>query len=63
MEENVVSATKSARLYSDVTKEEAIRLISEIGKVPVQRNTNYEVVKIHSNGAELPTPQANLVTA
>ena len=26
MEENVVSATKSARLYSDVTKEEAIRL-------------------------------------
>ncbi len=44
MEENVVSATKSARLYSGVTKEEAIRLISETGKIPVQRNTNYEIV-------------------
>ena len=48
MEENVVSATKSSRLYSEVTKEEAIRLIRETGKVPIQRNTNYEIVKIHS---------------
>ena len=48
MEENVVSATKSARLYSGVTKNEAIRLISEIGKIPVQRNTNYEIVKAYS---------------
>ncbi|MBI3252630.1 MAG: dehypoxanthine futalosine cyclase [Candidatus Omnitrophica bacterium] len=48
MEENVVSATKSDKLYAGVTKDEAIRLISEIGKIPVQRNTNYEVVKIHS---------------
>ncbi len=48
MEENVVSATRSARLYSGVTKTEAIRLISETGKIPVQRNTNYEIVKIHS---------------
>ncbi len=47
MEENVVSATKSARLYSGVTKEEAIRLIAETGKIPVQRNTNYEIVKIY----------------
>ncbi len=47
MEENVVSATKSARLYSDVTKEEAIRLIAETGKIPAQRNTNYEIVKIY----------------
>ena len=48
MEENVVSATKSSRLYSEVTKEEAIRLIAETGKIPVQRNTNYELVKVYS---------------
>ena len=52
MEENVVSATKSDKLYSGVTKEEAIRLIREIGKIPVQRNTNYQVVKVHA-----PEPQ------
>jgi cyclic dehypoxanthinyl futalosine synthase len=43
MEENVVSATGSDRLYSGVTKDEAIRLIREAGKVPLQRNTNYEI--------------------
>ena len=48
MEENVVSATKSDSLYSGVTKEEAIRLIAEIGKIPVQRNTNYELVRVYS---------------
>ncbi len=48
MEENVVSATKSDRLYSEVSKEEAIRLIREAGKLPVQRNTNYEVVRVYS---------------
>ena len=47
MEENVVSATKSDKLYSGVTKEEAIRLIREAGKTPVQRNTNYEVVQTY----------------
>ncbi len=47
MEENVVSATKSDRLYSEVTKEEAIRLIAETGKIPAQRNTNYEIIKIY----------------
>ena len=47
MEENVVSATKSDRLYSEVTKEEAIRLITETGKIPAQRNTNYEIVKTY----------------
>ena len=47
MEENVVSATRSDRLYSGVTKEEAIRLIAETGKTPTQRNTNYEIVRIH----------------
>lgn len=51
MEENVVSATNSDKLYSGVTKEEAIRLIRESGKTPVQRNTNYEVVKAHSQDA------------
>ncbi len=49
MEENVVSATKSDKLYSGVTKEEAIRLIQETGKTPVQRNTNYEIVKVYSD--------------
>jgi len=44
MEENVVSATGIP--YEGVTKEEALRLIREAGKVPVQRNTRYEVVKI-----------------
>jgi dehypoxanthine futalosine cyclase len=53
MEENVVSATKSDKLYSNVTKEEAIRLIRETGKTPVQRNTNYEVVQVHSLEADL----------
>ncbi len=48
MEENVVSATKSSSLYANVTKEEAIRLIAETGKIPAQRNTNYEIVKIYS---------------
>ena len=48
MEENVVSATKSAHLYSGVTKEEAIRLIRETGKIPMQRNTNYEIVQVYS---------------
>ncbi len=47
MEENVVSATKSKSLYSNVTKEEAIRLLRETGKIPVQRNTNYEIVRAH----------------
>ena len=56
MEENVVSATKSSRLYSEVTKEEAIRLIAETGKIPTQRNTNYEIVRTYS-------PQEFLVTA
>ena len=56
MEENVVSATKSSRLYSEVTKEEAIRLIAETGKIPAQRNTNYEIVRTYS-------PQEFLVTA
>ncbi len=53
MEENVVSATKSDKLYSGVTKDEAIRLIQEAGKIPVQRNTNYEVVKIYSEDPAL----------
>src|SRR3989344_5969604 len=56
MEENVVSATKSDKLYSDVSKDEAIRLIRETGKTPVQRNTNYEVVKVHPLEVELVTP-------
>src|SRR3989338_3856813 len=49
MEENVVSATGSDRLYSGVTKDEAIRLIQETGKTPVQRNTNYEVIRVYSS--------------
>lgn len=49
MEENVVSATKSANLYAGVTKEETVRLIREAGKIPCQRNTNYEIVKIYSS--------------
>ena len=49
MEENVVSATGSGHLYAGVTKEEAIRLIQEIGKTPVQRNTNYEVLRVYSS--------------
>jgi cyclic dehypoxanthinyl futalosine synthase len=53
MEENVVSATKSDKLYSEVTKEEAIRLIRETGKTPVQRNTNYEVVKTYPIETEM----------
>lgn len=56
MEENVVSATKAAGLYSGVTKEEAIRLIAETGKIPTQRNTNYEIVRVFS-----PEPTAVLV--
>lgn len=52
MEENVVSATKSDKLYTEVTKEEAVRLIRETGKIPTQRNTNYEVVKVHAGEAE-----------
>ncbi len=51
MEENVVSATGSDKLYSGVTKEEAIRLIAETGKTPAQRNTNYEIVKIYPRDA------------
>ena len=53
MEENVVSATKSDKLYTEVTKEEAIRLIRETGKVPTQRNTNYEIVKTYPVESEL----------
>ena len=53
MEENVVSATKSDKLYAGVTKEEAIRLISEMGKVAAQRNTNYEIVKLHTHQPHL----------
>src|SRR3990167_2205010 len=52
MEENVVSATGSDRLYSGVTKEEAIRLIAETGKIPTQRNTNYEIVRVFSPQVE-----------
>src|SRR3989338_7061406 len=53
MEENVVSATKSAKLYTEVTKEEAIRLLRETGKTPTQRNTNYEIVKTYPLESEL----------
>jgi len=53
MEENVVSATKSAKLYTEVTKEEAIRLLRETGKTPTQRNTNYEIVKTYPLETEL----------
>lgn len=53
MEENVVSATKSDKLYTEVSKEEAIRLIREAGKAPTQRNTNYEIIKTHSVETEL----------
>lgn len=53
MEENVVSATASDKLYSNVSKEEAVRLIREAGKIPVQRNTNYEIVKIYSAEPQL----------
>ncbi len=53
MEENVVSATKSDKLYTEVTKDEAIRLIREAGKVPAQRNTNYEIVKTYAVETEL----------
>ena len=53
MEENVVSATKSSRLYSGVTKDEAIRLIAETGKTPAQRNTNYEIVNTYSMNESL----------
>lgn len=56
MEENVVSATKSGSLYAGVTKEEAIRLIGESGRLPVQRNTNYEIVKAFA--AEVPALNA-----
>ncbi|MCG3175886.1 MAG: Cyclic dehypoxanthine futalosine synthase [Candidatus Omnitrophica bacterium] len=49
MEENVVSATGSDRLYSGVTKDEAIRLIREAGRIPVQRNTNYETVRTYAD--------------
>jgi 2-iminoacetate synthase ThiH len=55
MEENVVSATKSDKLYTEVTKEEAVRLIRETGKTPAQRNTNYEIVKVYANEAEFAT--------
>ena len=48
MEENVVSATGSDKLYAGVTKEEAIRLIVESGREAAQRNTNYEIVKVHT---------------
>ncbi len=48
MEENVVSATMSDKLYSGVTKDEAIRLIHEMGKTAAQRNTNYEIVKLYA---------------
>ncbi len=51
MEENVVSATGSDKLYSGVTKDEAIRLIAETGKTPVQRNTNYGIVEVYSDKA------------
>ena len=44
MEENVVSAT--GNYYSGVTKDEAIRLIREAGKIPCQRNTRYEILRI-----------------
>ncbi len=44
MEENVVAATGIP--YAGVTKDEAIRLISETGKVAVQRNTRYEVIEV-----------------
>lgn len=43
MEENVVTATGLA--FEGVTKEEAIRLIRDAGKVPAQRNTRYEIVR------------------
>lgn len=44
MEENVVSATGACA--DGVTKEEAIRLIRDTGKIPCQRNTRYEILQV-----------------
>ncbi len=52
MEENVVSATKGKGLCSGVTPEEAVRLIRAGNKIPVQRNTNYETVKVYTPQVE-----------
>lgn len=45
MEENVVSAT-GAGANEGVSKEEAVRLIRETGKIPAQRNTRYEILRV-----------------
>ena len=44
MEENVVTATGVP--YAGMTPEEAVRLIRDTGKIPAQRNTRYEVIRI-----------------
>jgi cyclic dehypoxanthinyl futalosine synthase len=47
MEENVVSA--AACTYK-VNTNEILRLIREAGKIPVQRNTKYEVLRVFREG-------------
>jgi len=44
MEENVV---RSAGVSNSMNKEEMIRLIKDIGEIPAQRNTAYEILKIY----------------
>jgi cyclic dehypoxanthinyl futalosine synthase len=42
MEENVVA---SAGASNSMAKNEMIRLIKDIGEIPAQRNTAYEIVR------------------
>ena len=49
IEENVVRA---AGVNHRMLEEEIIRLISQTGKIPAQRNTKYSILKLHENQAD-----------
>ncbi len=53
MEENVIAAATGSSSFAAVTKDEAIRLISESGRIPVQRDTDYNTIKVYSQKARV----------
>ncbi len=54
--EEVIAATG---IHHKVGPNEAVRLIRDLGRIPAQRNTYYDILRTFSEGVEYPLPEAN----
>ena len=54
--EEVIAATG---VHYRVDPNEAIRLIRDLGRMPAQRNTYYDILRTFSEGVEYPMPKTN----